>query len=1104
MYKLSIIIPIYNSENELKTTLDSIINQTMDIHDIEVIMINDGSTDNSGRIMESYSKRYSNFKSIHLDFNNGSPGKPRNIGIKNATADYIMFQDSDDVFTPEACEYLYNIIVDEDADIVGGMLTVKDQTGEDVLNIDSWVNIIDKSSDDFMIKKERVNKLLTDNEVYKFKVNTIYDNVQMLRDSWFTSKIFRKSFILKNNIKFAEGLNGGEDAVFLFNSLLNAEGIIFINKIISHYNTQNSNSLTHDKSFKTIESRINAYNMMLNIAQENHAEEIFVKNVLHLKLNYWFITNLFKASYLTINQIINIFKLAKPLFEKCQFYKVTTSKNLLNFSNFIIEDNFFEIIKEYNKRCEHPTILISIIIPVYNVGDLLFNAFDSILNQSIGFENLEIIFVDDCSTDNSLNIIKSFSEEYQNVKFYSTGKNSGFAGKPRNKGIEHANGEYVMFLDPDDIFLEDACTILFENIIGDNLDVVSANFYINRNSEKTINNWNILGLKNNQFKQVNSIDEFYKFLMPPASVWAKIFNKNFILNEKIKFLEGVPAQDLVFVSEALIKANGIKFINKPIVEYIPRENGDNKSTTSKRNKNVLLGYIKSYTELYYLFLGYRQEYSWLATRNLFFWLKQFMLSELPLRDKIDLLYYAKPLLEDFICSDRLNPPKGMEQFFEYIIEGNYYEAANLSYSLSVLYDDHVNNIIKTKPLIILCSDFNLKLDSSMKSFLRYINYIYESKQEIFLINLDSKINFDYIINNFKKKGYLPNNIKFINIYDYYSKKYTQKNVVFTCPKENNETDKLVKNYVKEDNSSFIEFYDKDKLLKKECYFDDILQYQIEYDEKSITKRFYTSCGFEYLIMKFYDDGDIKIMLNDKYSNFTIFFDSITEFNTYFIEEILMNFEEKPFLINGNFETGLYFEKINSSIAYKIFNFSEYQNYNNSKVIKIFNNVDYILVHDELDKTKIMDNFNIEIIDFISKDFSLNNLLYEIYINKEKEDINRLSEIYPSLDQKDYDNEQFIELNEKNFNLFLSDDVNNENSELSSNDDNINNIYSKLILEQDYLKKEIFHLNIINSNLNDKINFLTNYNNYLKDKYSALDSNKINNSKIKNLYKFKKI
>ena len=94
---------------------------------------------------------------------------------------------------------------------------------------------------------------------------------------------------------------------------------------------------------------------------------------------------------------------------------------------------------------------ISVIVPVFNVENKIMNAFNSILNQTIGFENLEVIFVDDNSTDDSKNIIKSLENKYDNVKSIFLSKNSGYAGKPRNIGIKNATANYLMFLDPDDL-----------------------------------------------------------------------------------------------------------------------------------------------------------------------------------------------------------------------------------------------------------------------------------------------------------------------------------------------------------------------------------------------------------------------------------------------------------------------------------------------------------------------------------------------------------------------------------------------------------------------------------------------------------------------------
>ena len=117
-YKISVIIPVYNAQNTLKVTINSVINQTIGFENIELILVDDCSTDNSREIIEEYSNAYSNIKPIFLEENTGCPGIPRNIGIKNATSDYIMFIDNDDEYFPEICDKLYDAMIMEDADIV--------------------------------------------------------------------------------------------------------------------------------------------------------------------------------------------------------------------------------------------------------------------------------------------------------------------------------------------------------------------------------------------------------------------------------------------------------------------------------------------------------------------------------------------------------------------------------------------------------------------------------------------------------------------------------------------------------------------------------------------------------------------------------------------------------------------------------------------------------------------------------------------------------------------------------------------------------------------------------------------------------------------------
>ena len=100
MINVSIVIPVYNVEKYLKQCLESVVNQTLD--KIEVICINDGSTDNSLNILKEYEKKYNNI--IIIDQENKGPGFARNIGMKRASGKYIYFLDSDDYIELNAME----------------------------------------------------------------------------------------------------------------------------------------------------------------------------------------------------------------------------------------------------------------------------------------------------------------------------------------------------------------------------------------------------------------------------------------------------------------------------------------------------------------------------------------------------------------------------------------------------------------------------------------------------------------------------------------------------------------------------------------------------------------------------------------------------------------------------------------------------------------------------------------------------------------------------------------------------------------------------------------------------------------------------------------
>ena len=185
---VSVIIPVYNTEKYLKECLDSVISQTL--KDIEIICINDGSTDNSVDILKEYAKNDIRIKIVNQQ--NGGRSVARNSGLQVACGKYIMFCDSDDQYKQNMCETLYNLIKKNKTDIACCEIAV---------NYECDHNLQESDKDYYALKFEG-KKECTTGDLLKI-------------DGSVCNKIFSKKIIDKFNIKFPEGLVY-EDTAFFF------------------------------------------------------------------------------------------------------------------------------------------------------------------------------------------------------------------------------------------------------------------------------------------------------------------------------------------------------------------------------------------------------------------------------------------------------------------------------------------------------------------------------------------------------------------------------------------------------------------------------------------------------------------------------------------------------------------------------------------------------------------------------------------------------------------------------------------------------------------------------------------------------------------------
>lgn len=230
---------------------------------------------------------------------------------------------------------------------------------------------------------------------------------------------------------------------------------------------------------------------------------------------------------------------------------------------------------------------ISIIIPTFNQEDTLNKTFASVKSQTLGFEDIELIFVDDSSSDNTINIINEYESQFSNVKVFSTDVNSGYAGKPRNIGIANSSSPYILFLDGDDELLVNSCEYMLNKANATNADItIGGQINVFKNGIHQHNPPIFAGVEQHFTDTINS----HLMTMRPA-ITAKLFKRDLIAENNIRFHEDIPGQDLVFFLEALIKSKKTVTLNNFYTYY---RNLNDSSVTFNLNERYFQGLIHAY------------------------------------------------------------------------------------------------------------------------------------------------------------------------------------------------------------------------------------------------------------------------------------------------------------------------------------------------------------------------------------------------------------------------------------------------------------------------------------------------------------------------------
>lgn len=238
--------------------------------------------------------------------------------------------------------------------------------------------------------------------------------------------------------------------------------------------------------------------------------------------------------------------------------------------------------------------LVSIIVPIYNTQKQLEKCIESLLKQT--YTHLEIILINDGSTDNSLNICKNFQKKDKRIILKSV--NNGGVSKARNIGLDIATGNFILFVDSDDYIEPIAVEKLIFNAKKYNTDISICNInFLNENNEK-------IKKKEKSFFGILTKNEFISHIYDPEMyfgyVWNKMFSKNAIY--KLRFKEDICyGEDTIFCIEAAKKSKNIFYDSSNyLYNYIQNNSGATKTSFSKRNLTVFktYEYMSNFIDIY--------------------------------------------------------------------------------------------------------------------------------------------------------------------------------------------------------------------------------------------------------------------------------------------------------------------------------------------------------------------------------------------------------------------------------------------------------------------------------------------------------------------------
>lgn len=595
--KVSVIVPVYNVEQYLRECMESIRNQTLE--EIEIVCVDDGSTDRSAEMLDEYAAVDARIKVYHKA--NGGYGHAVNYGIARSDGEYIGIVEPDDYIEPDMFETLYTAAKKKDLDVVKSNL--KRFYGE-------------KDSRTF----EYAPLSQEDKSVYGRVILPCEEPSILNLTMNIVTGIYRNRFLKEKRIRLNETPGASfQDNGFWIQTMTLAGNIYFVDEYFYAARRDNPNS-----SVKNTEKALCVIEEFRYIDRffEQHPEhrESFIYQYVFVKLiGYLGIYNrsstqqkilfLFEAGqelkkhmeageidrtlynnaqWRKLNQII-----ADPvqffmddvqgtgrtsqtrLLETCE--KITETQNKLSRLTSAYARLSADSQERVFENGKSPSdVKISVIVPAFNVEPYVRQCLDSILGQSI--KEIEVICVDDGSSDNTFSVLLEYVEKDSRVRAI-TQRNSG-SGTARNKALDLANGEFVVFMDADDWYPDNKILEkMYNTAVEKQVKVCGGSVAQYLEDGKTL----IPPFDYHVFKEEGYVD--YADYQMQYGYTRYIYELKLLRENKICFPDYLRFQDPVFFVKAMSAAK--RFYTIPDVTYCYRKGHKQVKWTTKQCADLL-------------------------------------------------------------------------------------------------------------------------------------------------------------------------------------------------------------------------------------------------------------------------------------------------------------------------------------------------------------------------------------------------------------------------------------------------------------------------------------------------------------------------------------